>query len=430
MNTLTNTHKTLIFLFVTIAVWFSLGSAAQAFPSTYRVLLNLSDNEILLVGNGDSTGEQTSIDLNDNFRFLHTEQVRAGGINYLVVGHTNKKRREVFLKVFHPNGSRIGSKRILRTGSGRRFSTMRLDVKKGEMRVRAVKQTNKGKTLRFHVRRYDIRPLKNKVFRRTVRKNKRVNTPSTSGTGKKATRQWINYYRKRAGLMPVQSRSSLNRGCNLHIDYMEVHGLTHVQDSSEPEYTQDGAAAGIASDLAQGTDNLLEAMNLWLDGPYHRFPIFEPALTHIGMGYDSASKYSCLHLGTTDSSLRSFRYRPTQYPSAGVSDVSPRFNEGESPDPLDSHGGSYPAGQVVSLLFRSDDDVESMSVSLTSDAGEGVSGFTQLPGDSNDPNTLNQRNAVTFIPRNPLRDDTRYTVRMNGTVNGRSFSRRWKFRTQ
>jgi uncharacterized protein YkwD len=426
------THTIVLSIVATAALWFFSVSAvaANSFPSTYRVLISHEENQILLVGNSDSSGLRTLIDLDNRFRFLHTEQVRRDGINYLVVAHTNKKRRKVFLKLYHPAGTRIASKRVLRTGSQRRFSTISLDEVNGEMRVRAVKQTNRGKTQRFHVRRFRVRPFKQKKFRRTVKKNKRVRRPSGDKTGKKATRKLLNFYRKRAGLMPVKMRSGLSRACNRHITYMEAHGLTHVQDSSHAEYTPSGAAAGLASDLAFGTRNMREAFELWLEGPYHRFPIFEPSLTHIGMGYDADSRYSCLHLGTTDSSLQSFRYRPIQYPSPGVKRVETTFAEGEFPDPIAVHGGSYPAGQVVSLQFRSDVDVERMNVTLTSDSGDSVSGFTQLPGDAGDPNTANQGNAVTFLPRNPLESSTRYTVRMSGRVDGSSFSRRWKFTTE
>lgn len=431
-------HITTIFLSLVLAcaVWafFAQATVATDFPSTYRVLIDHTDNQILLLGNSDSTGLSTLISLPESARFIHTEQFRKGSLNYLVVLHTNAKQRKVYLKLYHPDATQLASKRALETNSSKRFSSVRLETKrvdgKTQMLIKAIKQENNGKTRLYQKRRFIVQPNKQKKFRRTLKKNALVKAPTTIQTGNTATLEWINFYRKRAGLIPVTHGESLSSACKKHVTYMESHGLTHVEDSSKSGYTTEGAEAGLASDLAQGTDTMLEALGLWLAGPYHRFPIFEPTLTHVGMNYQGDEGFSCLHLGTTDSSLSPFPYSPVRYPSPAATNVPTTFNSGESPDPLELHGGNYPAGQVVSIGFRSGVEVESMAVTLTHANGSVVSGYTQLPGDSADPNTANQGNAVTFIPRSPLSGDTRYTVHMSGVVDGSTFSKSWKFTTE
>lgn len=419
---------------VAVGAFFAQTTFASEFPSTYRVVIDHTDNDIFLLGNSDSTGLSTVISLPESARFIHTEQFRKGNLNYLVVLHTNAKQRKVYLKLYHPDTTQLASMRILETNSSKRFSSVRLETKrvdgKTQMLIKAIKQGNNGTTKLYQKRRFIVQPSKQKKLKRTLKKNALVKPPTTRKTGDKATLEWMNYYRKRAGLLPVAHRKSLSSACKKHVTYMESHGLTHVQDSSKSGYTTEGAEAGLASDLAQGTDNMLEAFGLWLAGPYHRFPIFEPTLTHVGMNYQADEEFSCLHLGTMDTDSFAFPYSPVRYPSPGAKNVPTTFNSGESPDPLEPHGGNYPAGQVVSIGFRSGVEVESMTVMLTDANGASVSGYTQLPGDSADPNTENQRNSVTFIPRSPLSGNTRYTVRMSGIVDGSNFSKSWKFTTE
>jgi uncharacterized protein YkwD len=294
-----------------------------------------------------------------------------------------------------------------------------------------VRQNKNNKAVLYQSAYLSIKPASSQpVFTITDHKRGGIAIPTVTSTGKKATLTWINYYRKIAGLIPVRASDALDTACSLHVTYMVNHDtLTHTEDPAAADYTTNGAAAGVASDLASGTTSLQHATELWIHSLYHRLPILDPALTHIGQAYSSQGGYACLHLGTTDNNWDEFAWDPIAFPAPGQTKVPTTFISGEVPDPLHRFSATYPAGEVITLTFNNLTTVNSMTVTLTDSANQVINGYLQLPHDNDDPYSAGQGNTVSFIPVDPLDPAQTYTVSMTGVVNGAAYQKYWSFTT-
>jgi len=376
---------------------------------------------------------------------------RAGSSYYLVMTRTNKKVR---LILYDEQVNKISSKLINVIYHQKNWGYAKLSPKTIDntkiLEIKILKLNKNAKPLSLVLQRYTISPDQEQIFKRTEKKEENIVVPNVSDNDDDtASLKLLNYQRQASGLLPVKHNESLDAGCALHVEYLRLNDiLTHGEDINKQGYTEEGAEAGMASDLAaQSNKKFANAIPLWFTAIYHRFPMIDNGLQGVGWAVSAQSNigyyYKCLNVygdkeygvitvagravDTTFYNVDNFE--PIAFPGRGQIQVDPIFDSGESPDPIADFSGSYPVGQPISLTFSDNQTVSTMKISLKDNQGNNVTGYARVPNDPNDPNSIYQGNSVSFIAEQPLNNNTKYTVSVSGKVNNQDYQTSWKFTT-
>ncbi len=251
----------------------------------------------------------------------------------------------------------------------------------------------------------------------------------------------VNDYRAQAQLPPVTENQDWSEAAWLHSRYMVKNDIiAHTEDPNNAWYSDEGLAAARSSDLvvSYNIDSDHDyALGSWMQAPFHAVGILDPALSAVGYGsyHESSGRLNMgaaldvIHgLGSIPSSVQF----PIQWPADGAT-VPLSYYWGENPDPLTSCPGyTAPAGLPIILqigageltpsvaahsLRQGDIELEHCVLDETTYVNPN-SGLQRL-GRS----TLNSRDAVVIIPREPLAPGATYTVSV--TVNGQTIT--WSF---
>jgi len=256
---------------------------------------------------------------------------------------------------------------------------------------------------------------------------------------------YLNQYRRQANLPPLSENSDWSQGDYNHARYMVKNDIiTHTEDSTNPWYTPEGDLAARNSNLMVSTSSdysYAQAIDSWMQGPFHALGILDPKLQQTGFGiyHESVGRYQ------TGAGLDILRGRsnslpvgitfPILWPGNGQTTNLDRYPGNESPDPLTScKGYSAPTGLpiIIQVEGGSQDLVVSNSLLEFSGAPLEHCRFDGTSYTNPDPasqdlgrNILKSRNAVVLIPRYPLRVG-QYTASI--TINGQTY--RWTFSVQ
>lgn len=250
-----------------------------------------------------------------------------------------------------------------------------------------------------------------------------------------AVLDYVNQIRRAAGAAPVAYNRSLGAAAYWHARYMaENNSYAHEQQAGKPlfigEHPWDRATYfgyirrfGMAEDIHQISDPL-PAVDDWLSGPYHRFPIIAPESAEIGFG--TADRYAVLDFGMGEA-----RDQVVVWPYAGQADVPIAWDGLENPTPLRLYPGvEAPVGSVVSLQFgRQVESLRLEEASLTAADGPPVSFMTFTPQ-----NDDHLSDGLFLIPYEPYAPGTTYEVAVAGEVTFQDgekerFQERWRFTT-
>lgn len=252
----------------------------------------------------------------------------------------------------------------------------------------------------------------------------------------------LNWWRSLDGLHPVSERDDLSNGCTLHLQFLiENQVFGHYEDPGMPGYTEEGAAAGPASELAmqQGMGasgyTMGRAIDGWMYTLYHRLRSFDPALAEVGLALETDGQLAmaCLNdsmgLGVADPMVS-----PTPFPAPGLTGVQAFFEGFEEPCPtahIDWQGQSVCAasGTIVTLQFWRGEVLGVPSGGLLDPAGDPVPGLLHYAGSPEAPNQEFLSGIVAFVPDEPLDTDATYTVSIDVSVDGTPTTYEWTFET-
>lgn len=225
----------------------------------------------------------------------------------------------------------------------------------------------------------------------------------------------LNAHRRRAGLPPVVLDAELSRGCQAHARYLllntgqpSTRGLgIHKEDAKLPGYTAEGEAAGQASVIAAGVPPVA-AVEDWMATLYHRVPLLNPALGHVGFGLGRGGPQGWL---TVVNAIAGVNRPPVLlFPASGQKNV-----------PV-GDGSGYP----LTITFPPGRTVRVVKVSLTEGGGQEVAVSLLAPEDSE---AARRAHTVCVLPRAPLRPGTTYEVKASARVNGKPWTQTWRFAT-
>jgi uncharacterized protein YkwD len=241
----------------------------------------------------------------------------------------------------------------------------------------------------------------------------------------------LNLHRRKAGVPDAVLDEELSRGCLAHARYLlrnEGHPSTkglgiHDEDASLPGYTPEGQRAGKNSVIITGGAPAT-AVEDWMATFYHRVPLLDPELTRVGFGVVRGGPHG--RVTVLDALSGRGSQGPVLFPVPGQKDVPLLLLAGETeaqalPEARDRTGG-YP----ITAMFPPGVDVRGVEAALADGGGEEVAVWVLSPERSP---AVARANTVGVVPRQPLRPGTAYTVKLSARVNGRAWSREWKFTT-
>jgi len=270
--------------------------------------------------------------------------------------------------------------------------------------------------------------------------------PGSSSSGTDWVKQ-VNYYRSMAALRPVANDPTLSGGCLNHARYLvENYGAVvkgggilgsavHDEQTDKKDYTEEGANCASNGDVAWGCGPFTESDSVdhWVEGPFHRLGILNPALERAGFGefqVDGCWFSAIRLLGHPDY----MRYeRPIYFPPDG-STIGLRWRGGEWPNPLDGCPGySEPVGLPITVQLGYGFYPHLTSHSLT-EGGLAVDhcAYDAQGYSSTDRymqeyarTVLHSHAAIVLIARHPLAAGKTYTVSV--TADGKNYQ--WSFTT-
>jgi hypothetical protein len=240
----------------------------------------------------------------------------------------------------------------------------------------------------------------------------------------------INGYRTLAGLQPVSLDAKLGKGCMEHASYMLLNrgtdamaGLNaHHQDPKLPGATAAGAECGKAADLYPGVASLTAAIDGWMGGIYHRRPIMDPDLRTIAVGYAARPDGMLMAALMFVPSKERKGGWPVRFPGANQTDVLLEYPP-EVPNPIPNNGkGGYP----ITLQFPPFDKVTKVSATLTAN-GKSLAFWLSDP--EHPATSFGQYGLVSVIPKQVLAPNTKVTVAITATWNGKTETTTWSFTT-
>lgn len=248
-----------------------------------------------------------------------------------------------------------------------------------------------------------------------------------------ASSPWLdrfNAWRAATALPSLTENTTWDTGDYDHSVYMVKNDLvTHYETVGTPYYTVDGDQAARNGNIfvsSTTTTSDTDAIDWWMQAPFHALGMMDPRLTSTGFGSYREVK-SGWDMGATLDVLRGNSFTggtyPVYFPGNGSTEPLTTYGGGEFPDPLqDCSAYTAPTGLPVFIQVGGN---VATAASLDSFTGNGV----PLPHcvlDSTSANVgsnLTYRGAVVIIPRNPLQVGVHYVVAV--TVNGTPYT--WAF---
>jgi hypothetical protein len=284
--------------------------------------------------------------------------------------------------------------------------------------------------------------------------------PPAAGTGDVvAGVEQLNRYRATLGLSSVTLDEASSTGCSGHLDYLieeaETRGqmgyLEHTEsNTSNSHYSAANEQAGKQSDIAWGQrggrgnavgQSFGQAVDLWINGLYHRHPLLDPGLVKVG----GASKqgYNCMNYGAAGNTTVLKPASAVLWPADGMTDVPRTFpgNEGPCPtvpaDPLNatSCDGS---GFIISATFYNWGSNRTSAIgAVTSVVLTNTSTNMPVPlltwyADrvaDHDPARGYTPDEIALVPAASLAQSTTFRVDIDATVSGNATKLSWSFTT-
>src|SRR5579862_2639230 len=256
----------------------------------------------------------------------------------------------------------------------------------------------------------------------------------------------MNFYRAGLGLDPIRENSQLSAGAAAHARYLLINfgedmrsakpmsGVAYTETPGKSGYTTVGAAAARNLQLAWGCSSydVTQQIDRWIEGPFHRFAVFDPDLAEAG--YGEAEKDGCwvaaLRLPPSPEEQQPYP-RAIEFPPDRAN-VALDWVGLEAPDPLESCPGfSRPVGLPLTLQLGRLVDTKLTAHSLTengkpiehcifdADSYRNHIHSSQVFGYWN----LRDAGAVVIVPRSPLQPGSQYSVSI--TADGKPYT--WSF---
>jgi hypothetical protein len=245
----------------------------------------------------------------------------------------------------------------------------------------------------------------------------------------------INEERVEIGLTPRPEDVKLSSELQKHCKYMAMNNiLTHPEESGKPGYTEEGNKAGMRSILGRGqsADNVAAGM---VTTYFHRQDVIRPATTAFGVGIEGA--FTGID-GRSSMGQAPAQYWPVLCPVPGQTGVGTTYGK-EAPD---ATPGDNSAGYPITVYFGTSSlklkegtlktlppGAAQLPPGAKSPPGTPVDCYLYDPQQGASADFTKYQSAVCMIPKDPLKVNVDYEVSMTVDVNGKPWSKTWRFST-
>jgi hypothetical protein len=242
----------------------------------------------------------------------------------------------------------------------------------------------------------------------------------------------LNAWRGSSGLSKLTENSTWSLGDYNHAVYMVKNNLvTHYETPGVPYYTAAGDTASRNSNIEVSSTTSTsdeQAIDWWMGAPFHAMNMMDPRLKQTAFGAYRQAK-SGWQAGFALDTIRGNSFTggtyPVYWPGNGATVPLAKYSGNEFPDPLQACPGySMPTGLPVFIEVGG--SVKTTAGSSHSFSGNGVALAHCVIDSTNSAvgSYLQQRGAVIVVPRQPLQNGVKYSVKL--TVNGKGYS--WSFK--
>jgi uncharacterized protein YkwD len=267
----------------------------------------------------------------------------------------------------------------------------------------------------------------------------------------------LNRFRALAGLNAVTLDPVSSQACAAHLAYLVCaaatmgNGYLEHTETGVPSCAQDGGEpAGQDSDIAWGQgrsggqttgQSFGQAVDLWINGLYHRTPLLDPGLTRVGAA--SSMGYNCLDYAAAGNRTTVRAAAPVLFPPDGTTNVPLEFGGNEGPCP------TMPANPQTATSCPTSGFIPSANwygwstgnksaisgtptVSLTDNQTQAAVPLLAWYADTvtgHDPAPGFVRNEIALVPQANLAANHSFTVNINATISGQATNLSWSFTT-
>ena len=228
-------------------------------------------------------------------------------------------------------------------------------------------------------------------------------------------------------LQPLKRDPELERIGALHIKYMAKHGIGHVEDKAAPEYSADGAKAGMGCVISGNPGDARSGVVNLLDTFFHRIAMLQSDLAVTGINNGDGFTTVNVHNGAKKKVEMKEAFC---YPPPDAMNVRTGWNgrEGPSPIPETPSGG---VGETVTITFPNGQKVKNGALTLHEGgiSGPSVESWVSTPEKPADKMFGDNMNTICLIAKTPLKSGTVYTAEATADVDGKPFKKEWTFTT-
>jgi hypothetical protein len=261
------------------------------------------------------------------------------------------------------------------------------------------------------------------------------NSPATAE--QRAALERMNAYRQLAGVAPLALHPALERAAVNHATYYMLNasdpalrGLgLHEETPGRPGYTGADMEDRIKNAGYTGTWNEsmallgdpVGAVDAFMATVNHRLPILDPMYTDTGYGggHEGRTVVDVFTYGGP------FSHPPAPqwvaWPPDGYTGAPTTYDGNEAPTAFPDAG--YPVGGAITLKYTGAGTLALGEAHVTDPAGRDLPVITRVSYN------FITRNTAVVATQQPLAPNTRYSVRLSGTIDGQPWNRAWSFTT-
>ncbi len=234
----------------------------------------------------------------------------------------------------------------------------------------------------------------------------------------------INAHRLKAGVEPIFLDERSSRSCQTKAEFLARHA-----EKLDDKASSDDGSKSIAAEAP------LSAVEKWLHDPRLQTAILEPRLRTFAAGYarNVAGQWYAVFDWTSGLDREPMDAKPVSgpivYPAPGQMRVPLWFPGNEVPDPLPQTNDKL-AGFPITLTFPRPRRIEDVQAHLRTSLNRGLDVWLSTPEKPANTNyNGSQQNTICLIAQKPLEPNTRHTVEVSATVDGKRWSASWQFET-
>ncbi|HEX7898008.1 MAG TPA: hypothetical protein VF950_09635 [Planctomycetota bacterium] len=238
----------------------------------------------------------------------------------------------------------------------------------------------------------------------------------------------VNEERVKLGLTPRPEDVKLSADLQKHCKYMVGTGvLAHPEEKGKPGYSEEGHAAGMRSILGRGmgADTLAFGM---VNTYFHRQDVIRPQALAFGVGYEGA--FGGID-GRSAMGKAPAQYWPVLCPVPGQQNVGLNYGK-EAPDACP---GDAAAGYPITVYWGTSNlKIKSHSLKAVP-PGPLPKGLPEVecyvydPAQGVEAGMTRYQQCVCLIAKDPLKPNTTYEVALAVDVDGKPWSKTWRFTT-